>query len=91
MLFRFRPPKGYEIDTLEAEQIFLCKPSVYEDSGDCEILFDLRDLCEYFMLERRTELLNRMETAFDDKFYNDVIEQLNKNARFENLRNKIRD
>lgn len=91
VLFRFRPPKGYEIDTLEAEQIFLCKPSVYEDSSDCEILFDLRDLCEYFMLERRTELLNRMETAFDDKFYNDVIEQLNKNARFENLRNKIRD
>ena len=57
MLFRFRPPKGYEIDTLEAEQIFLCKPSVYEDSGDCEILFDLRDLCEYFMLERRTDFL----------------------------------
>lgn len=66
-------------------------PSVYEDSDDCEILFDLRDLCEYFMLERRTELLNKMGTAFDDKFYNDVIEQLNKNARFENLRNRIRD
>lgn len=30
------------------------------------------------------------ELAYD-KFYNDVIEQLNKNARFENLRNKIRD
>ena len=23
VLFRFRPPKGYEIDTLESEQIFL--------------------------------------------------------------------
>ena len=32
-----------------------------------------------------------MTFTFDDKFYNDVIEQLNKNARFENLRNKIRD
>ena len=91
VLFRFRPPKGYEIDTLEAEQIFLCKPSIYEDSGDCEIIFDLRELCEYFLIERRTELFNRMGAAFDDKFYDDVIERLNRNPRFENLRNKIRD
>lgn len=50
VLFRFRPPKQYEIDTLESKKIFLCRPSIYEDSGDCEILFDIEDFWAKFLI-----------------------------------------
>lgn len=29
--------------------------AVYEDSGGCEMRFDVEDLCKYFMLEMKPE------------------------------------
>lgn len=91
VLFRFRPPKEYEIDTLEAEQIFLCKPSIYEDTGDCEILYDIRDLCQYFMLEMKPEKYKRFSSMFDDAFYDEIMEKVKGKSAYEALREKIRD
>lgn len=91
VLFRFRPPKEYEIDTLVAEQIFLCKPSIYEDTGDCEILYDIRDLCRYFMLEIKPEKYKRFSSMFDDAFYDEIMEKVKGKSAYEVLREKIRD
>lgn len=91
VLFRFRPSKEYEIDTLEAEQIFLCKPSIYEDAGDCEILYDIRDLCQYFMLEMKPEKYKKFSSMFDDTFYDEIIEKVKNKPAYEALREKIRD
>ena len=91
VLFRFRPPKEYEIDTLEAEQIFLYKPSIYEDTGDCEILYDIRDLCRYFMLEIKPEKYKRFSSMFDDAFYDEIMEKVKGKSAYEALREKIRD
>lgn len=91
VLFRFRPPKEYEIDTLEAEQIFLCKPSIYEDSGDCEILYDIQDLCRYFMLEMKPEKYSRFSAMFDDDFYDEIMKKVKEKPAYEALKGKIRD
>lgn len=91
VLFRFRPPKEYEIDTLEAEQIFLCKPSTYEDSGDCEILYDIKDLCKYFMMEMKPDKYSKFSTMFDDAFYDKIMKKVKEKPAYEALREKIRD
>ncbi len=48
-VYRFRGPKDREIDILEKNKIFLCKPSVYPDTSDCEILLNLKDLAEHVL------------------------------------------
>ena len=90
VLFRFRPPKEYEIDTLEAEQIFLCKPSIDEDSGDCEIMYDIQDLCRYFILEMKPENYSRFSAMFDDDFFDEIMEKVKGNPAYEALKGKIR-
>ena len=90
VLFRFRPHKEYEIDTLEAEQIFLCKPSIDEDSGDCEILYDIQDLCRYFILEMKPENYSRFSAMFDDDFYDEIMEKVKGKPAYEALKGKIR-
>lgn len=57
VLFRFRPPLEREIDILESKEIYLCKPSCYDedDPSDCEILFDIYDLSRYLMLDVKPE------------------------------------
>jgi|GEM_PF-2868689 len=88
--FRFRLHKEYEIDTLEAEQIFLCKPSIDEDSGDCEILFDIQDLCRYFILEMKPKNYSRFSAMFDDDFYDEIMEKVKGKPAYEALKGKIR-
>ena len=91
VLFRFRPPKDYEIDTLEAEKIFLCRPSIYEDSGDCEILFDIENLCKYFMFEMKPEKYGKIMGSVTEDFYNTIMKAIELKTEFIDLKEKIRD
>lgn len=91
VLFRFRPPKTYEIDTLESKRIFLCRPSIYEDNGDCEILFDIEDLCRYFMVEMKPDKYKKIASLVNKDFYDSVMEAIEIRPEFIELKKKIRD
>ena len=45
--YRFRPVRQHEIDAIENAQIYLCRPKIYEDTGDCKWIDDLEALVEY--------------------------------------------
>ena len=90
VLFRFRPPKQYEIDTLESKKIFLCRPSIYEDSGDCEILFDIEDLCRYFMVEMKPNKYRNIANHVNKDFYKALISAMEE-TEFIDLKKRIRD
>ena len=91
VLFRFRPPKTYEIDTLESKRIFLCRPSIYADNGDCEILFDIEDLCRYFMVEMKPNKYKKIASLVNKDFYDSVMEAIEIRPEFIELKKKIRD
>lgn len=91
VLFRFRPPKQYEIDTLESKKIFLCRPSIYEDSGDCEILFDIEDLCRYFMVEMKPNKYRNIANHVNKDFYEAIISAMEEKTEFIDLKKRIRD
>lgn len=91
VLFRFRPPRDYEIDTLADEKIYLCRPSVYEDSGDCEILFDIQNLCKYFMTEIKPEKYTVLSQTASQDFYDSVMREVELKPEFIALKEKIRD
>lgn len=91
VLFRFRPPKQYEIDTLESKKIFLCRPSIYEDNGDCEILFDIEDLCRYFMVEMKPNKYRNIVNYVNKDFYEAIISAIEEKIEFIDLKKRIRD
>ena len=91
VLFRFRPAKQYEIDTLESNKIFLCRPSIYEDNGDCEILFDIKDLCRYLMVEMKPNKYRKIANLVNEDFYNSIMDSLEIMPEFIHLKKKIRD
>lgn len=89
VLFRFRPPKAYEIDILESKTIFLCRPSIYEDSGNCEILFDIEG--RYFMVEMKPDKYRKIGNLINKDFYDAVMDVIEIRPEFIELKKKIRD
>lgn len=50
--YRFRPPKMYEVDAVKMGQIYLCRPTCYDDLGDCEWNDDLEDIAYHMKIEK---------------------------------------
>lgn len=92
-LYRFRPPKMYEIDALKNKQIYLCRPSVYEDAEDCKIEYNFPDLFEYFMSEVKPEKYrNLLGFLMDKTKVDELTNAMNENPKFikinENIKNQ---
>ena len=69
--YRYRPDKNYEIDKIENKQIYLCKPMVYEDKGDCQVKFDEKDIIMHYLEHRpdiniTDELITRIKNEMKD-------------------------
>lgn len=69
--YRYRPDENYEIDTIENKQIYLCKPMVYEDKGDCQVKFDEKDIIMHYLEHRpdiniTDELITRIKNEMKD-------------------------
>ena len=74
IVFRFRPPREYEIDTLKEKKIFLCRPWIYKDTGDCGVIFDMVSLYRYLMLEMKPEKYGKYKGMLN-KEMDEVMQQ----------------
>lgn len=54
--FRFRPSRMYEVDAVKTGQIYLCRPTCYDDLGDCDWIDDLEDLIIHMEVEKADEV-----------------------------------
>lgn len=91
-LYRFRPPKMYEIDALKNKQIYLCRPSVFEDSEDCKIEYNLPDLFKYFMSEVKPEKYRHLQGILTDKTkVNELTKAMNENPKFIKINESIKN
>lgn len=88
---RFRPAKEREIDLLIRKKIYLCRPYVYEDNGDCEMLFNIRDLYRYFMLEVKPEKYRHVRGIINGDFDEKIKSGLESNPKFNKMREQIRN
>lgn len=88
---RFRPPKEREIDMLERQKIFLVRPRVYEDSGDCEMLYNIRELYRYFMLEVKPEKYKYARGFINAELDEKIKTGLEANPRFQEMRETVRN
>ena len=89
--YRFRPPKMHEINALENNEIYLCRPAVYEDEGDCEILYDIAELCRYFMLEMKPKKYERLYDYVNNKLMDEIVSRMENEPRFKKMRDEIRN
>lgn len=88
---RFRPPLEREIDLLEKKKIFMVRPRVYEDKGDCEILYNIRDLYRHFMINIKSEKYSDVRNLIDEELDEKVRIGLEKNPRFQELKECVRN
>lgn len=90
-LYRFRTPKMHEVEALQKEKIYLCRPSQYEDFEDCKIEYDIADLCKYFMLNVKPEKYEKFFRLMDDNTMQQIIKNMEENPKFKRLNDNIRN
>ena len=89
--YRFRPARQHEIDAIENAQIYLCRPKIYEDTGDCKWIDDLEALVEYDVKIRSEEKYRRFSRLFSPELYEQVAEQLKSNPKYIQMQDKVRN
>lgn len=90
-IYRFRPPQLYEVDAIRNQQIYMCRPMCYEDSGDCEWLDDLEELIEFTLNVKDREKYRMMGAKLTEEKKKECIALLQKNARYIEIKNKSRN
>lgn len=90
-LYRFRPPKMHEVDALNKEKIYLCRPSQYEDSGDCKIEYDIYNLYEYYIRNIKYPEHKYDFCFIDDNAMQQLIGKIKENHKFQQLNEIIRN
>ncbi len=90
-LYRFRPPKMYEIDAIQKEKIYLCRPSQYTDSDDCKIEYDIPDLYEYYLRNIKYPKHKNDLCFIDDHAMKQLIKKIEANSDFQQVSERMRN
>lgn len=90
-LYRFRPPRLHEINALEEEKIYLCRPSQYEDFGDCKIEYDIPDLFNYYLRDVKYPEHKNDICFIDNNVIHKLIQKIEEDYKFQQLNNNIRN
>lgn len=90
-LYRFRPPKMHEIDALREEKIYLCRPSQYEDFGDCKIEYDIPDLFKYYLHNVKYPEHKKDICFIDRNVIQQLVQKTEEDSKFQQLCDNIRN
>lgn len=90
-LYRFRPPKEHEVDAIRKSQIYLCRPRLYEDSGDCEWIDDLEELVKYDVTVRSAQKYKIFKKIFTEQKYEEIVENIKKAPRYIAMKERVRN
>jgi len=90
-LYRFRPPKQHEIDAIRKSQIYLCRPRLYEDSGDCEWIDDIEEIAKYDVNVRNVQKYWRFKNRLTPEKYREIAESVKQKPRYIMMKEKARN
>lgn len=90
-LYRFRPPKQHEIDAIKNSQIYLCRPRLYEDSGDCEWIDDIEELVKYDVTVRNVNKYKHLKNQLTPDKYKEIANSLKQNPKYIEKQDKVRN
>jgi hypothetical protein len=74
-IYRFRCPKNREIESIREANIFLCRPRIYEDIGDCEWIDDIEALVKYDVTVRSYDKYKPYEDMFTSELYREISDK----------------
>lgn len=89
VLFKYYRPRQHSIQALLDSEIYMCRPSTYDDSGDNEYLPDINSIARYYAEEVRGTPVSSL--LFDDSFFESMMEQINANPKFIHYKTRIQD
>lgn len=88
-LFKYYRPRTHSIEALLNSEIFMCRPSTYEDIGDNEYIPDTKSIIRLYLEEVRKEQLP--PSLLTDSFYQAMIEKMNTYPMFSDYKKRIKD
>ena len=68
-----------EIDSIRQSNIFLCRPKLYEDEGDCKCIDDVEALVKYTVTERSRDKYKKVRKLFTSEFYDKIVKEVKEN------------
>lgn len=90
-LYRFRPPKMREIETIRAGEIYLARPKYYKDTSDCEWLDDIDELVKYEVQERNYSKYKAHKKLFTNGKYEEIAEKVMNEPRYIQMKERARN
>lgn len=87
----FSTTSNAEIDAIRENQIYLCRPMCYEDSGDCEWLDDLDALIMYTLNVKDRKKYKLMQAKLTDEKKQKCIRRMQEDKRYIEIKNKSRN
>lgn len=89
VLFKFYRPRQHSIQALLDSEIYMCRPSTYEDSGDNEYLPNMESISKYYVEQVKKNPIPSL--LFGDGFYESMSEQANANPKLIHYKKRIQD
>ena len=90
-LYRFRLPLSREIDSIRQSNIFLCRPKLYEDEGDCKCIDDVEALVKYTVTERSRDKYKKVRKLFTSEFYDKIVKEVKENQKYIQMKDNVRN
>lgn len=87
--YRFRKPNQYEIDAIKEAKIYLCRPRVYEDSGDCKWIDDIESLVKYVISIKETEKYKSFKNQLTSLKYTEIVQNIKNSPKYKNFTEKV--
>lgn len=91
MMFKYFRPRLHSVETLNKSEIYMCRPSGYDDNEDCAYISDLASISKYFVEVFKRDKYDQLLPLIPDEFHHKIEQEAMSNPRFISFSKKFRD
>ena len=81
-MFKYFRPKQHSVDVIKKNEIYMCRPSCYEDTGDCAYIADNKAIAKYYIEEYKKEVYKTYAPLLKDGFYSEIANKMESNKKY---------
>lgn len=91
ILFKYYRPRLHSVETIKKSEIYMCRPSGYDDNGDCAYISDIKSLSKYFVEVYKRDEYKPLLPLMTDEFHNTIQQKVESHPDFKAFSKKFRD
>ena len=90
-LYKFYRPRPHSIEAIRNSEIYMCRPSGYDDNGDCAYISDNKSLSKYFVEVYKRDEYEPLLPFMTDDFHNKFGQTMDSHPDFIEFSKRFRD